>query len=96
MRGSPELITIPARRGKAARVKAGQVITVINTHGQQVVDTWAFAAGDLGEFMSMEHSRAAMRKITPVPQDCDMPMCAEDASAWPLCEPQSSMNFSNL
>lgn len=69
MRGSPDLITIPSRRGKAARVKAGQVVTVINTHGQQVVDTWAFAAGDLGEFMSMEHSRAAMRKIVPEVND---------------------------
>ena len=59
------LITIPARRGKAQRVGAGQVVRVINTHGQQVVDTWAFATGDLTEFMSMEHSRAAMRKIVP-------------------------------
>jgi uncharacterized protein len=58
-------VTIPARRGIAQRVGAGQVITVINTHGQQVVDTWAFAAGDLTEFMSMEHSRAAMQKIVP-------------------------------
>jgi len=58
-------IAIPARRGKAARVREGQVINVINTHGQQVVDTWAFSARDLGEFMSMEHSRAAMEKIIP-------------------------------
>ena len=35
--------TIPARRGKAALVKQGQHVKVINTHGQQVVDTWAFA-----------------------------------------------------
>jgi len=58
-------IAIPARRGKAARVREGQVINVINTHGQQVVDTWAFSARDLTEFMSMEHSRAAMGKIIP-------------------------------
>ncbi|TMI89278.1 MAG: urea carboxylase-associated family protein [Bacillati bacterium ANGP1] len=58
-------IAIPARRGKAARIREGQVITVINTHGQQVVDTWAFCARDLTEFMSMEHSRAAMEKIIP-------------------------------
>ena len=62
---SSTLVTIPARRGKAQRAARGQVIRVINTHGQQVVDTWAFAAGDLNEFMSMEHSRAAMRKIMP-------------------------------
>ena len=57
--------TIPARRGVAARVAKGQTVTVINTHGQQVVDTWAFAAGDLAEFMSMEHSRAHWRKLRP-------------------------------
>jgi hypothetical protein len=59
------LITIPARRGKAQRIQEGQVIKVINTRGQQVVDTWAFNARDLTEFMSMEHSRAAMEKIIP-------------------------------
>jgi len=58
-------ITIPARRGKAQRIREGQVITVINTRGQQVVDTWAFNAQDHAEFMSMEHSRAAMEKIIP-------------------------------
>ena len=58
-------ITIPARRGKAALVTAGQTITVINTHGEQVVDTWAFNRADLTEFMSMEHSRAGMRRLIP-------------------------------
>ncbi|MDH3413376.1 MAG: urea carboxylase-associated family protein [Gammaproteobacteria bacterium] len=57
--------TIPARRGKAAFAAAGQKIKVINTHGEQVVDTWAFAREDLKEFMSMEHTRATLVKITP-------------------------------
>ena len=65
MAKSGSLVTIPARRGKAVRVSEGCVITVINTHGQQVVDTWAFNAQDFTEFMSMEHSRVAMRKIIP-------------------------------
>ena len=65
MTQSDTLITIPARRGKAARVREGQVVKVINTRGQQVVDTWAFNAHDVTEFMSMEHSRAAMEKIVP-------------------------------
>lgn len=56
---------IPARKGAAARVGKGQVVTVINTHGSQVVDTWAFRADDLSEFMSMEHSRGAMLKVNP-------------------------------
>ena len=57
------LITIPARGGKACRVVAGQSVRVINTHGQQVVDTWAFNAADLAEFMSMEHSRTHLSRI---------------------------------
>jgi uncharacterized protein YcgI (DUF1989 family) len=56
---------IPARRGIAACLRAGQSASVLNSHGKQVVDTWAFNAGDMNEFMSMEHSRAAMLKLSP-------------------------------
>jgi uncharacterized protein len=62
---SHPLISIPARRGKAAFVAAGQAIKVVNTHGEQVVDTWAFNRADLTEFMSMEHSRAGMQRLIP-------------------------------
>ena len=58
-----EMVTIPARRGKAARVSKGQRITIINTHGTQVVDTWAFSAEDPTEWMSMEASRAWFLKL---------------------------------
>ena len=60
---SPSLVTIPARGGKAAFLEAGHRIRVINTHGQQVVDTWAFNRADLEEFMSMEHSRTFLSRI---------------------------------
>jgi uncharacterized protein YcgI (DUF1989 family) len=67
---SPDQIhTIPARKGAAARLNQGQVVTVINTHGSQVVDTWAFNAADMTEFMSMEHSRAAMLRVNPLVGD---------------------------
>ncbi len=59
------MVTIPARRGKAALVAAGQIVRVINTHGAQVVDTWAFNRADLHEFMSMEHTRATLRRLIP-------------------------------
>ena len=59
------LIEIPARKGKAGRVRKGQTVKVINTRGQQVVDTWAFNADDLREFMSMEHSRVSIGGIIP-------------------------------
>ncbi|MCH8996900.1 MAG: urea carboxylase-associated family protein [Proteobacteria bacterium] len=60
-----ELHTIPARRGRAARLSQGQSIKIVNTHGQQVVDTWAFSAEDPREFMSMEHLRVALTRIFP-------------------------------
>ena len=60
------ITTIPSRQGKAAFVEAGQRIKVINTHGLQVVDTWAFRKEELGEFMSMEHSRPNFMKIRPM------------------------------
>ena len=59
------MIEIPARQGKAARVSKGQTVKVINSKGQQVVDTWAFNADDMHEFMSMEHSRVALGRIIP-------------------------------
>jgi len=61
------LIEIPARRGKAAFVSAGQIVTVINTHGEQVVDTWAFNRADLSEFMSNQHTRAHSLHLVPKP-----------------------------
>ena len=58
-------IAIPARKGKAAMLKAGQRIRVINTHGEHVVDTWAFNRADMNEFMSMEHTRASLLRVRP-------------------------------
>ncbi len=58
-------VTIPARLGKATWLDAGQSLKLINTYGSQVVDTWAFIVGDMNEFMSMEHTRAAIGGIFP-------------------------------
>lgn len=41
------------------------MVKVINTYGSQVVDFWAFNSEDLGEFMSMEHTRAALERTIP-------------------------------
>jgi uncharacterized protein YcgI (DUF1989 family) len=59
------LIEIPARRGKATPLRQGQSVKIVNTFGQQVVDTWAFNAAALGEFMSMEHTRIYISRIIP-------------------------------
>lgn len=66
----PTSVLLPARRGAAALVRAGQRFAVVNTHGTQVVDTWAFCASDpLAEWLSMEHTRVQLRKLSPSPGD---------------------------
>ena len=59
----------PARRGKAAYVKQGQSIRIVNKPGRQVVAPWTFTAGMLTEFMSMEHTRATLTKLITRPGD---------------------------
>ncbi len=59
------MIEIPPRKGAAAKVRRGQRVKVVNSRGQQVVDTWAFNIDDMREFMSMEHSRVAFGRIIP-------------------------------
>lgn len=56
---------IPATRGKAVRLTAGEAVRVVNTHGSQVVDTWAFCAEDLAHHMSMEHTRVENGRLMP-------------------------------
>ncbi len=66
--GTPELghlYQVPARHGRAVRVAKGQTIEVINTHGTQVCDFWAFSAQNPSEFMSWEHGRAYLSKVIP-------------------------------
>ncbi len=57
--------TISARSSRAACLRTGESIRVINTHGEQVVDTWAFNAEDIGEFMAMDATRVANLRMTP-------------------------------
>ncbi len=59
------MIKIPARGGKAAKVAKGQAIKIINEHGHQVVDTWAFNAADISEFLSNEHMHQKLNSIFP-------------------------------
>ena len=60
---------IPARRGAATHLRKGQKVKIINTHGSQVVDFWAFNADHPGEFMSMEHCRVRLGHYRPKPGD---------------------------
>lgn len=64
--GTPEpgrRYTVPARCGVAVRLKPGQRLSVINPHGTQVGDFWAFNAEDMEEYLSLEHVRADLMSI---------------------------------
>jgi len=62
-----ERYQVAARSGRAVRLKSGEIIRVINTHGTQVCDFWAFNADDPREFLSMEHLHAQLETIIPRP-----------------------------
>ena len=64
-----ELQRIPAREAVAVPMRRGQRVEVVNTHGQQVVDTWAFTTADPAEWMSMEHSRLHIGRVNPLVGD---------------------------
>ncbi len=76
--GTPQLnhdYLIPARQGRAVRLKRGQQLRITNPQGHQVCDFFAIAAdaprdslGDSprespAEFLSMEHCRTALGRI---------------------------------
>lgn len=71
--------TIPARSSVAVRLDPKQSISVINTHGTQVIDFWAFALPEaeaseasnklLSTHLSMSHTRASTLHLSPLPSD---------------------------
>ncbi|BEP14595.1 urea carboxylase-associated family protein [Acidothermaceae bacterium B102] len=62
---SDDVQRLPARTGAAVRLAPGDVLTVVNPAGSQVVDTWALLTGDPTEHLSMEHTRAALLRLVP-------------------------------
>src|SRR5687767_6988893 len=66
---NPEPVVVAARKAKAFRIPGGASVRIVNPHGTQVLDTWAFASGDPAEFMSMEHSRLHMGRLSPIVED---------------------------
>lgn len=62
-------IVVPARHGKAVRLRANEALKIINTHGTQVVDCWAWNAYDLDEFMCMETTRVWNQRLNPLVGD---------------------------
>jgi hypothetical protein len=60
-----ERIEIPAREGRAVRVRAGQSFRVVDLDGQQVADVFAFVDPDVAEYLSAEHTRVALGRLFP-------------------------------
>ncbi|CAG8977269.1 hypothetical protein HYALB_00009367 [Hymenoscyphus albidus] len=70
---------IPARHGLAIPLSKGQTVKVINTHGTQVVDTWAFTissfppspstSSSIVTQMSNQHTRACLNRSIPRVRD---------------------------
>ncbi len=56
---------IPARYGKALRLAKGEAVQVVNLHGTQVVDCWAYNAADVSEYMCMEATRVWNQRLNP-------------------------------
>ncbi len=63
------VFTVTAGHGLAVPLASGARLRVVNTPGTQVVDTWAFAAGNPLEFLSMEHCREVLQRIVFEPGD---------------------------
>lgn len=64
--GIPELgrrYEIPARQGRAVRMRVGQTLILHNPKGHQVCDFFALVAGAESEFLSMEHTRTALGRV---------------------------------
>ena len=62
---SAEIVEVPARSGRAVKLAKGESVKLINTLGSQVVDTFAFSLAALSEYMSMEHTRVMIGRISP-------------------------------
>ena len=58
-------LEVPARLGRAVFVGRGQALRITNTHGHQVVDFWAFHAGNSSNYLSMKHCRVANGHVNP-------------------------------
>jgi uncharacterized protein YcgI (DUF1989 family) len=61
----PITIEIPPREGRGVRVPAGAAFRVVDLDGRQVGDLFAFAAHDVSEYASAEHTRAYVSRLFP-------------------------------
>jgi uncharacterized protein len=62
-----ETTLVPGGEGRAVHVYQDHYVRVTDAEGGQVGDLFAFAATDLGEYASAEHTRVAIRRLFPGP-----------------------------
>lgn len=55
---------LPARTGRSFHLDLGESIEITNTHGQQVVDTWAIDQTRPEVVLSMSHTHMALGRLT--------------------------------
>jgi uncharacterized protein YcgI (DUF1989 family) len=60
---------IKGGEGQGMRLRSGQQLQVVNTYGSQVIDLFAHNAADLGEALSIHHSRNVWYRLQPRPGD---------------------------
>jgi uncharacterized protein len=58
-------VLVPAREARAVLVRPGGRVRVVDVEGGQVVDLFAFAAGDVSEHASAEHTRIHVNRLFP-------------------------------
>jgi uncharacterized protein len=62
---STATVHVPAGHARAVRLAAGQRVSVVNTLGQQVADTWALSWPDAARHLSPSHTRPATGRVYP-------------------------------
>ena len=60
-----DTVEVPGAHGRAFPLPRGAALEIVNTHGGQVVDTWALSAADPTEHLSVEHTRRMLGKLFP-------------------------------
>jgi uncharacterized protein YcgI (DUF1989 family) len=58
-------VVIEAQTGAAVRVRAGDVVHVVDLEGVQVADLWAIVAEEPAEWLSPGHTRSATGRLFP-------------------------------
>jgi len=60
-----EFVLVPAREGRAVEIPAATRFRVVDVEGGQVVDLFAFVAGDVTEYLSAKHTRVYVNRLFP-------------------------------